>query len=342
VDAPKVSFVMSVRDGQDFLAPVLESVLAQDRPDWELVALDDGSTDATWEILRGFAGRDPRIRPVRNSRNLGLAASLNRGLELARGELVARMDADDVCLPGRLSAQVGFMEANPAVVLLGAAVLPMDRRGRPLGPRDRQPATDPAIRWKMLVTNAFHHPTVMLRRAVLASTGLAYDESLPYAQDYQLWSRLLRHGRGANLARPLVRFRHHPGQASKAAWRRQQAIADAVAAENLARMGLAGAFSPPELVLLRRAGFAAAELGPAQRRAQVAVVRRFLRLARRALGEDPEWRRVERTMWSNLRRVVRHWPREAASLHAAAGAVLADPAGALADAAAWLAGRRRR
>ena len=334
---PEVSVLMAVHDGGPFLAPALESVLAQDLPDLELIVVDDGSRDGSWDVIQDYARRDRRVVPLRNSQQRGLPVSLNRALARARGRFLARQDADDISLPGRLRAQVEFLHRHRQVVLLGTAVIPVDRDNRVLGPAQVQPARDRIIRWKMLLFNAFFHPTVMLRRRGLERAGGGYDPKLAYAQDYELWSRLLRVGRGANLARPLVRQRLHPGQGSRTAWETQQRLADRTAWDNFARAGLAGVFSPEEISLMRRAGFSQARLDADQRRRQLRCLRRFFRLVRRRLGgRDPQWLAEERRVWQGLRRASLHQPRDLALLQVMAWLLILDPGGFLADLGLWL------
>lgn len=343
---PLVSVLMSVKDGMPFLPEAMDSILGQTLGDLELIVLEDGSKDGSGEMAASYAERDARVRLEKNPGNLGLAASLNRGLRLARGKYIARQDADDVSLPERLARQTAFMEARPQVILSGAAVLLVDEKGRDIADAiGRQPCSDAAIRWKMLITNAFHHSTVMLRPEALAARGLSYNAALPFAQDYDLWSRLLRHGQGANLPEALLRFRQHPGQASQRSWQRQQAVADEVAWANFLEMGLTKEFTQEEVFLLRRVGSGLADLSPSQRRAQLDALRHFLRRAGAVVGGDAEWKMVESGLWYDLRHVARHWPRDAATLRTLWGSVTADPKGAALDAwrlgKAVLGGRRR-
>ncbi len=331
---------MAVHNGRPFLAQALESILDQDLGDLELIVVDDGSTDGSDQVIRDYARRDHRLIHLSNPGRRGLPASLNRALTRARAPLLARQDADDISLAGRLRAQRDFLDRHPEVVLLGTAVIPVDQAGHALGPARAQPAGDAAIRWKMLLSNAFFHPTVMLRRRALERAGGGYHPALTYAQDYELWSRLLRVGRGANLCRPLVHLRLHPGQGSRRAWERQQLLADRTARAEFARSGLADLFGPEDISLMRRAGFSQARLDPDQRRRQLRCLRRFFRLVRRRLGAlDPQWRAEERRVWAELRRATLHRPRDLAFLQVMAWLLLLDPRGFLADLGLWL--RRR-
>jgi len=150
------------------------------------------------------------VRVVRNESNLGLTRSLRRGVELARGKYLARLDADDAALPNRLERQVNFLEQRREVAILGGGCVVVDESGKKTSVQ-RQPENDLAIRWTRLLTNPFTHSTVMLRRQVLVEHQLNYDAVFDTTQDYDLWTRLLRHGKGANLSTPLIRYRARSG-----------------------------------------------------------------------------------------------------------------------------------
>lgn len=202
IQAPRVSVVMSVYNAARWLREAVQSVLDQTLRELELIVVDDGSTDGTPAILQAVG--DGRLRAVRQSR-AGLTVSLNRGLRLASGPLLARLDADDVALPERLARQVAFLDAHPEVGVLGTACLETDESGRVLGTY-RPPVTDAEIRRALIRRNPFVHSSVMMRRDVLEPAGF-YDEALAVAQDYELWLRLSRLTRMANLGEPLVRRR---------------------------------------------------------------------------------------------------------------------------------------
>ena len=201
---PLVSVLMSVHNGLPFVQEAVESVLAQTLSDFELLLYDDASSDGTTDYLMGL--RDPRLSVFRNEENLGLTATLNRGLELAKGEYVARMDADDVAVPERLERQVKFLEENLDVGLVGSSRILIDERGDFIAAAFATP-DDLGIRWKCLLGNPFAHPTVVIRKRVLDAHGLRYDEGFITAQDYELWTRLLPRTRGVNLSEPLLRYR---------------------------------------------------------------------------------------------------------------------------------------
>jgi glycosyltransferase involved in cell wall biosynthesis len=209
VTAPAVSVLMSVHNGAPWVREAVESVLRQTMRELELIVIDDGSTDATPEVLAGI--RDPRLLVVRQAR-VGLTRSLNQALGLASAPLVARLDADDVALPERLARQRAFLDAHPDVGLLGTGAREVDEAGREVAVI-RPPADDVAIRRALIRRNPFVHSSVVMRRGVLAQAG-GYDETLPVAQDYDLWMRMSRLTRLANLPEPLIVRRLVPGRIS--------------------------------------------------------------------------------------------------------------------------------
>ena len=205
--APAVTVIMTVHNGRPFVEEAVGSVLAQDFDDFELVVVDDGSTDGTAEVLAGHP--DPRLHLVRQPHR-GREAALNHALGLARGRYVANLDADDVALPGRLGRPARFLDEHPEVAVVGAAVQPYvdqatGRRAR------RLPSSDRAIRWTFLLRNPFFHSSATFRRSALAEVG-GYDPSPGVVDDADLLLRLGRRHRLANLDVALAAKRLHRGQ----------------------------------------------------------------------------------------------------------------------------------
>lgn len=202
---PLVTVLMPVRNGAAHLQSAIDSILAQTFADFELLILDDGSTDATPAILGALS--DPRVRVVTHPRNLGLVPTLNEGLELARGELIARQDHDDLSAPDRLQKQVAFLRDQPDCVLVGTEAFAM------IGDEERayrmlRPSQSDSIRWYLCFDNAFIHSAVMARRQALLQEFGGYPSSF-HSEDYALWSRLARARETANLAEPLLGYREH-------------------------------------------------------------------------------------------------------------------------------------
>lgn len=207
----KVTVFIPVYNGERFLAEAIDSVLAQTYRDFELLIVDDGSTDGSVDIVRRYG--DPRIRLERNERNRGGPYTRNRGLQLAKGEYLAVLDADDVCEPHRLEQCVAFLDCHPEMAAVGSAGTYIDEEGRVLFVV-QPPTSWEAVRAQIFIRNCFLHSSVMFRRAPVLAIG-GYDERLPYAQDYDLFLRLGAEHPLANLLSPLVRYRVHREQVSQ-------------------------------------------------------------------------------------------------------------------------------
>lgn len=204
---PKVTVLMAVYNGERYISESIESILAQTFQDFEFLIVNDGSNDRTRGLILSYD--DPRIRLVDNEQNLGLARSLNRGLELAEGQFVARQDADDISEPERLARQVAFLDSHADLVLLGTWYKEIDAQGALLE-KWELPTDSTEIRWSLLFFCPFVHSTVMMRKSpVLEQIGF-YDESFVYAQDYDLWSRIARRLTVANLPECLLQYRTSP------------------------------------------------------------------------------------------------------------------------------------
>ena len=215
---PRVSVVLPVHDGGPFLREAVASILSQSYADLELLAVDDGSTDASGAILDEIARSDGRVR-VWHQDNKGLIATLNRCIEMSRGEFVARMDADDVALPCRLEAQIAFLDRHPSVGVVGG-------RARYLGPRGPMPVvlahpTDPGeVASRLASSSCLVHPTVVARREVLTGAG-GYRPAFAHAEDYDLWLRVSERTALANIREIVLLYRVHGGQVSHGQVRQQ-------------------------------------------------------------------------------------------------------------------------
>lgn len=216
-EQPKVSVIMPVRDGERWVSEAIRSVRDQTLAAFELVVIDDGSTDATPDILVAAAAADPRIVVLQQQRD-GLVAALNRGLAAARAPLIARLDADDVALPDRLARQVDHMAAHPGVVLLGGWATIIDEQGRPKG-REMRPSPK-NLRATLMKKSPFIHPTVMFRAEAAHRVG-GYHAAFEAGEDYDFWLRLADVGEIAILPELLIRYREHGGSVTRTRQLRQ-------------------------------------------------------------------------------------------------------------------------
>jgi glycosyltransferase involved in cell wall biosynthesis len=230
---PLVSVLLAAHNDATFLAEAVESVLRQTMADLELLVIDDASTDRTPALLSAVS--DPRLRVLRNESRLGLASSLNLAIGEARSRYLARLDADDVALPGRLERQLERIAERDHPAILGSAVLDIDEKGEP-STLHRNPAGPLGIRWHALFGSPFFHPTVLIDRERLRRSCLRYDPSYLESEDYDLWTRLLGNFDAANLREPLVLKRVHSGQASVRRRQLQSSFQRQVALREIARI----------------------------------------------------------------------------------------------------------
>lgn len=202
---------MPVYNGARYLAAAVESILAQTYTDFEFLVVDDGSTDATWSILQAYAERDSRLRLERNPANLGLIQTLNRGLGLARGAYIARMDADDISLPERLQRQVALLEQHGAIGFVGTAYYRMYANGQ--RSLRTPPVEHTGLRWAALFGTPICHPTAMFRHSLTIEGELIYRD-FPHVEDHDLFARLLHATRAASLPTPYYVYRVHEDSVS--------------------------------------------------------------------------------------------------------------------------------
>jgi glycosyltransferase involved in cell wall biosynthesis len=210
VSTPRLSVLLPVRDGARFLREALASVLAQTLRDFELLVVDDGSTDETPAILAAVG--DERLRVVRQER-LGLVPALNRAIAEARAPLLARMDADDVALPERLERQAAYLDARPPAALVAPGVQAIDEDGRP-GATVVLLDDDAALRRRLLLRNPFTHGSVVVRAQAVARVG-GYRAEYGANEDYDLWRRLARDGELGAIPEILYHYREHAGAVTR-------------------------------------------------------------------------------------------------------------------------------
>jgi len=229
--APLISILLPVLNGQDHVAAAIRSLLHQSCGDFELIVLDDGSSDGTVNIVKGF--QDPRVRLILNGSRMGVARTLNRGLELARGRYIARMDGDDISAPRRLEKQLRYFEDHPKTGVLGTSLRVFGR----LSGRHRVPVGPDCVLSFLLFGNPISHPSVMIRRDVF-DAGLRYNPDFTRSEDYELWVNAARVCDLDNLDEPLLAFRLHGNSVSSVHRNDMFSQTSTIQGPLLAKMGL--------------------------------------------------------------------------------------------------------
>lgn len=211
ISSPTISVLMPAYNAEKYLAAAVESILNQNHSDFELIIIDDGSTDSTGKIIQNYAKKDRRVAAVQNEHQ-GICPTLNRGVEIAHGQYIARMDADDWSYPQRLARQFNFMESQPKVVICGGQIEICDENLKTLNTRG-YPTTDKEIRKKIFRLNPFAHPATMYRTEAARKVG-GYNPHLQDVEDYDFYFRLGKLGQFANLSQTVLKLRIHPSSIS--------------------------------------------------------------------------------------------------------------------------------
>ena len=210
---------MSVYNGESYVREAIKSILGQTYTDFEFIIIDDGSNDTSSSIIQDFFDKDNRIRCITNKKCLGLTVSLNKGIAVAQGEYIARMDADDISMTRRLEKQVDYLDTHKEVGVIGSQAYIIDDKGEKIGKKNlAQLNID--IKKRMLFNNQCIHSSLMIRKDVLDDVG-GYNESFLKSQDYELLFRILSKYSVVNLSEYLLQWRSHAGNISYAS-RRQQ------------------------------------------------------------------------------------------------------------------------
>ncbi len=230
---PKVTVLMPVYNGESYLRETIESILAQTFRDFEFLIVDDGSEDTTPLIIDSYC--DNRIKVLKNATRLKLSGALNRGLDEARGDFVARMDADDLALPERLARQVEFLEQNIEVGICGAWI---NRFGKGRNYVDKNFVHEADIKAYSLFDCPFFHPTVMMRKSLLDKYSLRYDGDYYPTEDYELWTRAVDYFPCANIGKVLLKYRVHKASMTNADWSNMDSKGVLIAKNCLEKIGL--------------------------------------------------------------------------------------------------------
>lgn len=199
-----ISVLIPVYNGERFLQESLDSIYGQSFTDYEIIIIDDGSSDNTQGIIENQT--DSRIKYYKNEHNMGIIASLNRGIELCQGKYIARMDADDIAEPERLKTQFGFLENNPNYVLLGSSITRFSESYTII---ENRGSDDENSRAKLLFDTCINHPSAMLRTSIIKEHNLKYSKDFIHAEDYAFWVEMSKYGAIGNLDAALLRYRLH-------------------------------------------------------------------------------------------------------------------------------------
>jgi glycosyltransferase involved in cell wall biosynthesis len=229
----EVTVLLPVYNGEQYLHETMQSILGQTYTGFEFLIVDDGSTDTTPAIISSYD--DPRIRLLVNHTRLKLSGALNRGIDEARGRFIARMDADDIAMPGRLQKQVEYLCAYPEIGICGTAI---EVFGSSKRRTDVYPMTREDIRSYALFDCPFCHPTVMIRKELFNNHQLRYDGSFYPTEDFELWTRAVELFPAANLADVLLRYRVHEKSMTGADWVDMDRQAARVTEPLLKRLGV--------------------------------------------------------------------------------------------------------
>lgn len=224
-----ISVIMSVyKEPTEWLKQAIDSIINQTFDNFEFVIISDNPNGIeNIALLNEYANKDSRIRLIFNEENIGLTKSLNKGLAVAKGYYLARMDADDISMPTRFEKQYQYMESHPQVIVLGTAIKYFGRGAWKKG-TDAIRYMDAEIRAQMLLDNCIAHPTVFIRKSVLDEHGLTYDENYRQSQDIRLWEQLMPYGEFANLKEKLLKYRLSDQQITKSRASSQSNLAEGV------------------------------------------------------------------------------------------------------------------
>lgn len=233
-NSPRISCVLAVCNGETYLPESIRSIQAQTFHDWELIVVDDGSTDRTPQILDQFQREDARIR-IYHQPKRGLISSLNHGILMARGEYIARMDADDVSMPERFAIQLEHLDQHLNIGVCGSWI---ETFGSEAAEVVQYPSDDGAIRCQLLFSSSLAHPATMFRRSLILHHHLFYDEQAIHAEDYDLWVRASQHTHFINVPAVLLRYRIHPQQIGHRYEATMDESSQAIRLSQLVRLGI--------------------------------------------------------------------------------------------------------
>jgi glycosyltransferase involved in cell wall biosynthesis len=215
---PLLSILTPVYNREAYIGAAIESVQQQGISDWEMIIVDDASTDRTVEVVQTYQAKDDRIQLIQKAENSGISATRNRGLDVVNGKYIVMLDSDDICFLNRFEQQVSFLEKHPEIGVLGGWAKHIGTSNRQFTPE----AEDGVLRARSLYRCPFVHSSTTVRTAVIQEHHLRYNEAYPAANDYNFWVRILPHTRVHNLQEYLVGYRKHPQNISRTHQSEQQ------------------------------------------------------------------------------------------------------------------------
>jgi len=230
---PRVTVLMSVYNGESYLVEAIESILNQSFTDFEFIIINDGCTDSSRGIITLYS--DHRIRLIDNERNIGLTRSLNKGLELAQGEYIVRMDADDISLSKRIEKQVSFMQNNLSIGVCGSWIKYFRNGNKTVF---RSPSNPDEIKANLFFKNIIFHPTVIFRKFLTNGDRMFYNKNYLRAQDYELWARISHLSNISNINEVLVEHRSHENAIFQTDRAGQIKYAEKVITKQIQRLGI--------------------------------------------------------------------------------------------------------
>lgn len=208
---PSVSVVMPAYNAERYLREAIDSTLAQTYTDFELIIINDGSTDATKDIILSYS--DSRIVYLENEQNSGICVTLNKGLDTARGRYIARMDADDIMMPERLAVQVAYMDAHPEIGASGSDVIDFGEDIKEITSQQIYQSYDCAA--GLLFNPCFVHPSVIIRKSILDKYNIIYNDEYRGLEDFKMWWDIAQYSKIVNIPKVLLKYRHHTNQETR-------------------------------------------------------------------------------------------------------------------------------
>ena len=230
---PKLSVIIPVFNAESYLREAIDSIIQQSFTDWELIIINDGSTDSSERIIADYT--DPRIKYYKNEGNIGLIATLNKGIDLCKGEYIARMDADDISETDRFKYQLAFFKKNKEYAMCGTYAKIIDKNNQEIG-KIINLQTNDYLQINLLFSVPFLHPSMMIRGDVLRSNY--FDPEYKHAEDYDLWCRISDKYKVANIPDYLLKYRWHTTNTSVTNADIQDNIKNKIICRELQNIGL--------------------------------------------------------------------------------------------------------